>query len=141
MMNFVANMIFQNRNCMRECEKIINIINQRKMLYHEDFFCKSQEELIQMSHVDLFRYRCKEAIIQKMIPYRQIDNTGCQSEACKTLMSLAKQIEDNTELMANALVYGYGGEFSKIIYDEIGEALQSYCGVSIDDVLDSLRIK
>ena len=108
------------------------------MSYHEGFVRKSQEELKQMGHVDLFRYRCKEAIIQKMIPYRHANNYGCQSEACKTLMSLAKQIEDNTELMANALLYGYGGEFSNIIYDEIEEALQSYCGVTMDDVLESM---
>lgn len=107
-----------------------------KMLYHEGFIRKSQEELKKMSNINIFRYRCKEAIIQKMIPFRYTDNVGCHSEACKTLMLLAKQIENNTELMANALIYGYAGEFSKIIYDEIGEALQSYCGMTIDEVLD-----
>ena len=111
-------------------------MDNQKKLYHEGFVPKSPEELRQMSHVDIFKYRCKEAIIQKMIPYRQTDNTGCQSEACKTLMSLAYQMANNIELMELALVYGYGGLFSEIIYDETDKALQAYCNISIYDVWD-----
>lgn len=110
--------------------------NNSKKLYHEDFVRKSQNELKTMNHIDIFKYRCKEAIIQTMIPFRHTNNAGCQSEACKILMSLANQMSNNTELMATALVYGYGGEFHEIIYDETNKALQSYCGVSIDDVRD-----
>ena len=105
-------------------------------MYHDDFVRKTEDELKQMSHVDLFKYRCKEAIVQKMIPYRHTNNVGFESDACKVLMSLANQMTNSTVLMEIALMYGYGGDFSKIIYDEIDKALQSYCNVSIYNVYD-----
>lgn len=117
-----------------EVEMAENI--QENKLYHDGFVFKPQEELEQMTPVDLFRYRCKEAIIQTMIPYRRTNNIGCQSEACKKLMLLANQMSNSTELMETALVFGYGGDFSNIIYEETDMALQSYCGVSIYNVWD-----
>lgn len=109
---------------------------QIKQLYSEEFVNKSQGELEKMAPVDLFRYRCKEAIIQTMAPFSQTNNIGCQSEACKKLLLLANQMSNNTVLMETALVFGYGGDFSNIIYEEIDMALQSYCEVSIYDVWD-----
>lgn len=109
---------------------------QENRLHHDEFVQKSQIELEQMRPADLFRYRCKEAIIQVMKPYRQSNNTGFQSVACKKLLSLANQMSNSTELMETAIVFGYGGDFSNIIYEEIDKALQTYCNISIYDVWD-----
>ena len=105
-------------------------------LYQDGFVPKTEEELNQLTPANLFRYRCKEAIIKTMTPYEQTNNLGCKSEACKNLISLANQIAGNTTLMGIALSYGYSGDFSNIIYDEIDNALHSYCGISIYDVWD-----
>lgn len=121
---------------MKENKSINQAPKESKKLYSDGFAYKSQDELEKMAPVDLFRYRCKQAIIQTMAPLTQTNNTGCQSEACKKLMSLANQMSNSTVLMETALLFGYGGSFSDIIYGEIDLALQSYCDVSIYDVWD-----
>ena len=120
----------------KENKSINQAPKESKKLYSDGFAYKSQDELEKMAPVDLFRYRCKQAIIQTMAPLTQTNNTGCQSEACKKLMSLANQMSNSTVLMETALLFGYGGSFSDIIYGEIDLALQSYCDVSIYDVWD-----